>query len=130
MKVERKYLFCYWEWVLAFFYIVGLYPYPHLVTLFISLIYTSITAIMFSNRTDVTIAIIVWECFVLYMVYMKWVTSGMTMGDYRLLPDVVLFGLYLGFLYVNGETFYSIYVEKVPSVHKKFSGGIWSYVTR
>ena len=129
MKVPRHHLFCYWEWILAVFYILGLYPFPHLIPLLGSAIYTTITAITFSNRYDVIIAIIFWECFVLHTVYKKWSTDH-KISEYRLLPDVILFGVYLLYIYSQGESFYSIYFEKVPQVHTKFRGSILEYITR
>jgi hypothetical protein len=127
--IPRRFLFCYWLWVTSALYLFCIYPYSHLILLIGATIFTTVLVIYNSSRIDMIVSIILWESFVLWVVYRKW-SQNNVVKQYRLLPDVVLFAIYLIFLYMSNETFYSIYFDKVSTVQKNYKGSLFNYITR
>lgn len=127
-RVPRSYIFCVWLWVISFGYILGIYPFPHIIPLIGALTFTFVYS-FFTMTWDRILFINLWESMFLYFTYQTWKSRGNTLEDYRLLPDVIIFMIYLLYLYYNNETFYSIYFIKNYFFQKKFKGNILEYLT-
>lgn len=120
------FIFCVWLWFVSFGYLFGIYPVAHLVLLAGAFLFTVVYGYLFIAK-QLYPFIVGWELLVLFITYNRWRALS-TVDEYRLLPDVVLFGVYLLYIYAHGHTFYSIYFKDNAAFQKHTSHTISEYV--
>jgi hypothetical protein len=150
MLVYWSYVYCYILWIIAFLYIIFPLPFSPLSSLIIASIYTIISQVFFHKYVHLTkkILVITIEVLMILMVALKSgelnplinnnkisinaniITKIWTNIKLSLLINVLMFGIYLIYLGVNGETFIKVYFDELPQSHDNPNETVWMYLKR
>jgi hypothetical protein len=149
MLVHWSYIYCYILWILAIIYVIMpiKLPYSPLISLILAGIYTSFSQVLFHKYVHITkkILVLLIEYLMIFMVALKsgellpLFTSKTLIGGIKgviknikpsILINILVFGIYLIYLGVNGTSFYKVYFYELPQSHNKPEETVWSYLKR
>ena len=149
MLVHWSYIYCYILWILAGIYVIIpiKLPYSPLISLIFASIYTSFSQVLFHKYVHITkkILVLLIEYLMIVMVALKsgelspLFTSKTLIDGIKgviknikpsILINILLFGIYLIYLGVNGTTFYKVYFYELPESHNKPEETVWTYLKR
>lgn len=149
MLVHWSYIYCYILWILASLYVIIpiKLPYSPLISLIFAGIYTSFSQVLFHKYVHITkkILVLLIEYLMIVMVALKsgellplftskTLISGIKGSIKNIKPsimiNILLFGIYLIYLGINGTSFYKVYFYELPQSHNKPEETVWSYLKR
>ena len=107
--VPILYIYCYWTWVITFLYLIRLFPYTPLLSVFIALIFTIYYNFLYlKTELKRSFIIISLELFIFILLLNNYT------GNIDLKFNILLFLTYNLILTIYNKTFYQIYFEDIP----------------
>lgn len=124
-----RYIYCYWLFLIFILYTIGLYPShtPPLISFMFATIFTTVYITYFRLPYDRYSAPL-FELGMVLVAYYIWERRKGTWENYNLLPETILFTIYLLYIQSSGYSFYRVYFVENAQFQKKYNKGVIDYI--